>query len=188
MKRQHPQNWYGLEEDTNASTRFDFPDIHCWHIETSHFALADIFLNATHEVLGCEVAQFSNADITVEKLPSRALPGYHIEFGVSFLAASTPVNVDYMAALYQYCLRHLCVSATLSNNRDPTHKDLRPVLFTRNDGLPGVCVSFAPQWGSADVDSSFITISSITLAGQPVPSPPLPAVVQVGANHAPSHA
>ena len=44
----------------------------------------------------------------------------------------------------------------------------------------------APQWGSADVDSSFITISSITLAGQPVSSPLLPAVVQVGVNHAPS--
>ena len=135
---------------------------------------------ATGNVLGYEVVSFSTEDIRVDRLPSHALPGYHVEFHVQFRGASNA------ALLSKYCLLHLCVYGFIFNTHDSRYTILRPVLTAPLDGLPGVCVSFAPQWGPTDVDSSYITISSITLAGQPVPSPPLPAMVQVGANHAPS--
>ena len=159
-------------------------EFHHEPIETSHFELVDTTMTSSDKPIGCEVATYSAKHIYVESLPSRAIPAYHVEFSISFHAID---GVD-SKLLSQYCLRFLRVTATFNQIRDTsrTVTDLRPVLLPRWDGVPGVCVSFAPRWDSADVESSYITISSITLDGEPVSAPPLPATVQVGANHAPS--
>ena len=174
------------EEETGICIRPYLSDIHCAHVETSHFSIVDTYSCENRCILGCEVVGFTNEDICVELLPSRAIPGYHVEFYVRFRDAriNRNIHIDNNTALSQHCLRHLRVSAYLVNELDSTQRELRPVISAGSDSCPVARVYFAPLWHASNVDSSFITISSITLASQPVSSPPLPAVVQVGVNHA----
>ena len=150
-------------------------------VETSHFELVETTSSAN--TIGCDVVSYSNESIYVESLPSRALPGYHVQFCICFHAID---GVD-SKMLFQYCLRNLRITATLGTIRDDDSLVyLHPVFDARSDGVPGVCVSFAPQWDASDVNSSYITICSITLAGKPVSAHRLPATLHVGVNHAPS--
>ena len=144
-------------------------------VETPHFELVQTTSSAN--TIGCEIVSYSNESVYVESLPTRALPGYHVQFFIRFRVDSQ--------MLLQYCLRYLRIIATLATLDDDSLVYLHPVLAARSDSVPGVCVSFAPQRESF-TSYTCIIIRSITLAGKPVSAPTLPAWVDVWVNRLPS--